>query len=407
MPRTIKLYQLTSLEVKKAKPKEKLYRLNDGGGLRLWVETDGAKRWRFRYTLNGKEREYAIGVYPIVSLQEARNEAQKARELVSKAIDPVRERRKIKQEAIIETFADLAKDWFIKEKGRWSDNHTRKIWKSFEDDILPYIGTLAIKEITSADCLAIIKRVESRGALDVASRIKQRMGATFRYGMATGRCLSNPIDPLQNIIQTRNVSHRKMLEPKQLPAFMQALESNDSVHLVTRCALKLLVLTFVRSSELRGARWDEFDLDKMEWRIPAERMKMRAEHIIPLSIQSVSVLDEIRTFSGNFDLVFPSVKNRRSPLSENTLTFAIRKRLKFDATAHGFRALASTILNEQGWSPDAIERQLAHKERNAVRAAYHRSQHLEERRKMMQHWADYVSRQNDTSQIVVNIHRTQ
>jgi len=238
--------------------------------------------------------------------------------------------------------------------------------------------------------LEVIRAVEFRGALDVASRILQRTSAVFRYAIQTGRATYNPAADMQGVLKTRKVDHRAAISQTELPDFLKKLDSYSGDP-VTKLALRLIVLTFVRTGELRGARWEEFDLDQGEWRIPAERMKMRAPHIVPLSGQALAVIEELKPLTGQFDLLFPSQRDQRRPISENTLLYALY-RLGYHkrATVHGFRALASTILNETGFRPDVIERQLAHAERNKVRAAYHRSEYLEERRKMMKWWGTYI-----------------
>ena len=238
-----------------------------------------------------------------------------------------------------------------------------------------------------------------RGALDVASRVKQRISSVFRYAIQTARCDYNPADQLQGVIETRKVTHMPSLPADALPAFLEQLEAYQG-YKVTQLALKFLIHTFVRPGEIRGALWQEINLDKKEWRIPAGRMKMNEEHIVPLSDQAIAILEELQPLTGKYDLLFPGVRNNRKPMSENTLTFAIRKRLGFDATAHGFRATASTVLNEVGFRSEVIERQLAHAERNKVRAAYNRSQYLSERKEMMQWWGDYLENQMTESNVL-------
>jgi integrase len=237
--------------------------------------------------------------------------------------------------------------------------------------------------------LHVIRKVEARGALDVAGRVKQRISSVFRYAIQTGYVEFNPVDSLKDVIQTRKVQHRKSLKLDELPDFLNALNDYRG-YMLTKHALQMIAYTFVRPGELRSAEWRDFDIDKATWRIPAEKMKMDEEHIIPLSKQVVALLELIKEISGGYDLVFPGSHDYRKTMSENTLTYAIRKRLGFDATAHGFRTTASTILNESGYRVDVIERQLAHGERNKVRAAYNRSQYLAERTEMMQWYSDYL-----------------
>ena len=263
------------------------------------------------------------------------------------------------------------------------------MWQTIKSDALPYLGDMPIIDIKTRDVLHVIRKIEDRGALDVAGRVKQRISAVFRYAIQTGYAEINPVDALKDVIRTRKVQHRKSLKLEQLPDFLNALDDYQG-YLLTRYALQLIAYTFVRPGELRSAEWRDIDLDKGIWRIPAEKMKMNEEHIVPLSRQVKDLLRAIASLSGSYDLVFPGSHNFRKPMSENTLTYAIRKRLGFDATAHGFRTTASTILNESGFRVDVIERQLAHGERNKVRAAYNRSQYLQERTDMMQWYSDYL-----------------
>lgn len=390
MPRTSTLHALNAQSVKNAKPTDRLFKLNDGGGLKLWVKPNGSRIWRLHYKLFGREKTYTFGNYPDIPLSSARELAAKARELIRNNIDPVEDRREAEAKSKVGTFTILAEEWFTKQKGRWGEGHAQRVWKSIERDVLPRLGDMPLEKITTKECLAVIRKVESRGALDIAKRTKQRMGACFRYGMATGVCTSNPVEPLDNVVESKSVVHRKMLDASLLPQFLRELYKGERITATTKQALKFIVMTFVRSSELRGMRWGEVDFKAKEWRIPAARMKMKQEHIVPLSEQALKILEEMKPFSGHGELVFPNRDHWDKQMSENTLTYAIRKRMGYDATVHGFRALASTILNEQGWRPDVIERQLAHTERNQVRAAYHRSEYLEERQRMMQSWSDYL-----------------
>jgi len=381
--------KLSAMKVKQAKPKDKTYKLADGHGLNLEVRPSGAKYWRLSYRYQQKQKTLAIGVYPVVSLADARRAALKAKRLIHNGYDPVIEKRRQKIANGRNIFSVMAVEWFKKESGRWSKSHAERVWQTIKADALPYLGNMPIAEIRTHDVLHVIREIEARGALDVAGRVKQRISAIFRYAIQTGYAEFNPVDALKDVIKTRKVQHRKSIGLEKLPAFLRALD-DYSGYLLTRYALQMITYTFVRPGELRSAEWKDFDLKKRIWRIPAEKMKMDEEHIVPLARQVVGLLENIKALTGNYDLVFPGSHNFRKPMSENTLTFAIRKRLGFDATAHGFRATASTILNESGYRVDVIERQLAHGERNKVRAAYNRSQYLAERTDMMQWYADYL-----------------
>lgn len=319
----------------------------------------------------------------------ARQDAVAAKLLLREGIDPNVKRRQDKQSKVTNTFKNIANEWHEKQKGSWTKDHAVNILRTLKRDAYPVIGDMPIKDISTKDCLSVIRAVEARGALDVAGRVKQRMSSVFRYAIQTARCDFNPAGELQGVIQTRKVTHMPSLPTDALPVFLEKLEEYQG-YKVTQLALKFLIHTFVRPGEIRGARWEEINFDKQEWRIPAGRMKMNEEHIVPLSDQAIAILEELQPLTGKYDLLFPGVRNNRKQMSENTLTFAIRKRLGFDATAHGFRATASTVRNEVGFRCEVIERQLAHAERNKVRAACNRSQYLEERREMMQWWGNYL-----------------
>jgi len=389
MSRQTTIGKLSEISVRSAKGRDKPYKLSDGGGLYVLINPNSSKYWRLKYRIHGKEKTLSLGVYPGVSMAEARIEGNKAKKLLREGVDPVNRRRQEKHSKIANSFRNIAEEWLIKQRGSWTKEHAARVMRTLERDVYPIIGDMPIQDIQTLDCLSVIRIVEERGALDVASRVKQRIASVFRYAIQTARCQFNPADQLQGVIKTRKVKHMAALGAEALPAFFDKLESYQGHH-ITKLALKFLIHTFVRPGELRGARWDEININKKEWRIPAMRMKMSEEHIVPLSEQAIVILKEIKLITGNFELVFPSVRNNRKVMSENTLTFAIRKRLGFDATAHGFRSTASTILNETGFRPDVIERQLAHTERNKVRAAYNRSLYLPERREMMDWWGGYL-----------------
>jgi integrase len=319
-------------------------------------------------------------------------------------IDPGAAKKKEKhaeRERAENTFRAIALDWTETYGARWTESHFRRVVASLEEDAFPALGDLPVKEITPPMVLEVIRAVESRGALDVASRVLQRTSAVFRYAIQTGRASYNPAADMKGVLKTRKVEHRSAIPQGELPDFLKKLDSYSG-YPITKLALRLIVLTFVRTGELRGARWEEFDVDQGEWRIPAERMKMRSPHIVPLSPQALAVVEELRPLTGHFDLLFPSQRDQGKPISENTLLYALY-RLGYHkrATVHGFRALASTILNETGFRPDVIERQLAHVERNKVRAAYHRSEYLEERQKMMDWWGACIESMANDQKVVL------
>lgn len=396
--------KLTDAVVKNASSQDGDYKLSDGGGLHLLVKRSGTKCWRYSYRYAGKQKTLALGVYPQVSLKEARLAHIRAKASLADNKDPSLEKKQARRQAKVDEasrFSVLASEWWNHQKGTWTEEHAERIWARLSKDAIPALGDCSISDIQPPDILAVVRKIEKRGSLDVAHRVLQDIGRICRYAVQTGRAAYNPASDLGGALKGRKTSHRASLPRSELGGFLRDLEGYDEKgRLLTKLALKLLVLTFVRSGELRGAKWREFDLPGALWRIPAERMKMKEEHLVPLSRQAVKVIELIKPITSQYELVFPSERNRNQPMSDNTMRRAIFK-LGYDgstpgkskAVPHGFRATASSILNEQGFNPDAIERQLAHRERNGVRAAYiHHARYLEERENMMQWWADYLDK---------------
>lgn len=396
------MYKLTDVAVKQAQPQERPYKLADGGGLHLLVKTNGTRCWRYSYRFAGKQKTLALGVYPEVSLKEARNRHSDARKQVANNADPGLVKKQEKRQQILEEgslFSSLAREWWEHQKGTWTENHAGRVWGRLKDDVLPTLGHRSVQEIQPQDIIPVVRKIEQRGAMDVAARVLQDIRRICRYAVQTGRLTYSPASDLTGVLKGRKTSHRDSLPRDELPEFLQALSGyHRQGRLLTQLAVELLVLTFVRSGELRGARWDEFDLEQRIWRIPGERMKMKTDHLVPLSGQATAIIQRIKPISGSYDLVFPSERRRDQPMSDNTMRRAIFK-LGYDgktpgkskAVPHGFRATASSILNETGFNPDAIERQLSHQERNGVRAAYtHHARYLDDRKQMMQWWADYL-----------------
>lgn len=375
----------------------------------LLVKRSDKKYWRMDYRFRGKRKTLSLGVYPAVSLKAAREKLRLAKIELENDQDPSESRKEKKRAQQANTFRDLALQWWEHNKGTWTDNHANRVLKRLEDNAFKPLGHLPVDEISPKQVIAVVRQIESRGALDVANRVKQSINATCRFAVQRGLATHNPAGDLQGIVKPRKVQHRPSLPRNELPQFLRELESYDSTgRKLTQLAIKLLVLTFVRSGELRGARWNEFDFEEKLWRIPAERMKMRNEHLVPLSDQAIKVLEEVREITVKYDLLFPSVRQRSREMSDNTMRRAIFKmgydgnhEGKSKAVPHGFRATASSILNESGFNPDAIERQLAHKESNSVRAAYtHHARYFKERRKMMQWWSDYLNGLQDTGRSI-------
>jgi integrase len=384
---------LTDTKVKNAKPGSKPVKLVDGNGLYLEVRPSGAKLWRYRYRIVGKENVFALGEYPQDGLAKARTLRAEARELVKQGIHPAHNRKAQKAVRAAEnanTFEAVAREWIAKKRDGWTPYYLRQVERFMEADVFPHIGALPIRAVTAAHLLEIVNRIEKRGAATVALLVRQWGSAIFRYAVATLRADSDPAAALKGAITRPKVQHHRPLSRGDIPAFLKALEKYGGYR-TTAIAMRVLMLTFVRTVELRAAKWQEFDLDNAEWRIPAERMKMREPHIVPLSRQAVELLRELHTLTGGQAWLFPNYRSPKTCMTGTTLNRAL-ERMGYGGvfSAHGFRATASTILNEAGFRPDVIERQLAHKERNKARGSYNRAEYLEERRAMMQQWADLI-----------------
>ncbi|MFN7754981.1 MAG: tyrosine-type recombinase/integrase [Holosporales bacterium] len=386
---------LTDLAIKKAKATDKPIKLTDGGGLYLYVTPAGGKSWRLKYLIAGREKVLTIGKYPIVPLMEAREQAMVAKRRLHEGGDPAAEKKQQKislRATTLLTFENVAREWLKIQETSWTPRYYKNVISRLEQNIFPHLGNMPINDITTPVLLQVIRLIEERGAVDMARCMAQTCSQIFRYGTVSGQCRYNPAVDLRGALATRAVKHHAYLTASELPEFLSMLSSYNG-DLLTRLAIRLLMLTFVRTAELRGAVWSEFDLEKAEWRIPAERMKMRDNHIVPLSRQAVAVLKQIHYITGKRPLVFPCSRNAFKPMSENTILYALyRMGYHRRATGHGFRATASTILNEHQFPADIIERQLAHAERKSVRAAYNHAQYLPQRREMMQWWADYLDR---------------
>lgn len=389
---------ITHVAIVNAKPREKPYRLFDGRGLYLEVSPSGGRWWRFKYRINGREKRVSLGVFPDVSLSEARGALDDVRRQLRAGLDPAEEIKNKKKAAAPDappsgdTFETVAREWFAKHSPAWAPGHGDKIIRRLELNIFPWLGAKPIADIKPLELLGVVQRIEQRGANETAHRALQNCGRVFRYAVATGRAERDiSRDLLGALAPVVERHHASIVEPKAVGALMRAIDGYAG-SLVVRCALRLAPLVFVRPGELRMAEWGEFNLEEGEWRIPASRMKMRAPHFVPLSTQAIEILRELYPLTGDKRFVFPGERSRDRPMSNNTVNAALR-RLGYSSdqmTGHGFRSMASTLLNEQGWHPDAIERQLAHQEQNEIRAAYNYAKHLPERRKMMQAWSDYL-----------------
>lgn len=385
---------LTDTAIRNAKLQDKQYKLTDEKGMYLLVNKAG-KYFRLDYRFGRARKTLALGVYPEVKLAEAREKRDEARKMIANGVDPGLLRKvnkSIQAEQVESTFEAIAREWHMKFSSNWAESHARKILRRFELYLFPWLGTRPIADISPPELLAVLRKIENKGILETAHRAQQNCGQVFRYAIATGRAERDPSADLRGALAP--AKHERMAtitEPKKIAELLRAIYGYEGTS-VAKGALKLAPLVFVRPGELRHAEWSEIDLDSAEWRIPAEKMKMKAPHIVPLSSQAVEVLTEIWPITGKGRYVFPSVRTNARPMSENTVLAALRRMgfTKEEMSGHGFRAMASTVLHEQGWPSDIIERQLAHAERNSIKAAYNHAQHLPERRKMMQAWADYL-----------------
>lgn len=384
---------LTDTAARTAKPREKLYRMADAAGLCLEVTPSGSKLWRFRYRFGGKAKMMGLGAYPTVTLAKARERREDARRLLANSIDPTahKQAEKTAQSALAHTFEELAREWYAYNSPRWATSTAAKALQYMEADILPVIGQRPIKEVTRPELVALVRKVEKRGALNVAGKIRQWLSQIFRYGLAKGSVESNPATDLDVVAaiapRTKNHPHVPLSE---IPILLGKLDA-AKCDVMTRIAVRLLLLTGVRPGELRHAPWSEIDLESATWTIPAARMKARRPHVVPLPHQAVASLLELKEITGSYPIAFPGRNNRERPQSENTVNKALHQ-IGYEGrqTGHGFRHLLSTELNSRGYNRDWIERQLAHGDQDEIRDTYNHAHYLEQRRQMMQAWADSI-----------------
>lgn len=395
--------KFTDAAARNAKAGEKPRKLAVEGGLYLLIQPSGSKLWRYKYRFEGKEKVLALGVYPDVSLAAAARRHRDARSMLAEGADPgaaKAQEKAARRTAATTGFEAVAREWFAKFSPGWAKSHSEKVIRRLELDVFPWIGAHPIAEIDAAKVLSVVQRIESRGTLDTAHRAKQNCGQVFRYAVATGRAKYDPTSALRGAIPRPEKRHfAAITDLKQVGELMRAIDSYHGDH-VTRQALRLAPLVFVRPGELRQAEWSGINLDAGEWRYFVSKTK--TQHIVPLSTQAVAVLRELHPLTGAGRYVFPGALSKARPMSENTVLGALR-RLGYPIgtmTGHGFRAMARTLLAEIGWKPDAIERQLAHKVRGPLGAAYDRAQFLVERRAMMQAWADYLDALRDDRNVI-------
>ncbi|HBB0325246.1 TPA: tyrosine-type recombinase/integrase, partial [Escherichia coli] len=375
--------KLNARQVDTAKPKDKPYKLADGGGLYLLVNPNGARYWRLKYRVAGKEKLLALGVYPDVTLADARAKRDEAKRGIAGGIDPNEAKReeKIAREANVRnTFQEIACEWHSSKLYKWSEGYASDIMEAFNKDVFPYIGKKPIAEIKPLELLNVLRRMEGRGATEKAKKVRQRCGEVFRYAIVTGRAEYNPAPDLTSAMQGHESSHYPFLNAPELPAFFEALSRYSGSELVVLAA-RLLIITGLRTGELRGATWQEIDVDAAVWEIPAERMKMRRPHIVPLSLQAQAIIMRIREMTGRYPYIFPGRNDPRKTMSEASIN-QVFKRIGYAGrvTGHGFRHTMSTILHEQGYNTAWIETQLAHVDKNSIRGTYNHAQYLDGRR---------------------------
>ncbi len=383
--------KLSDTQIKRIKPTTKPRKVSDGGGLFLWITPSGGRIWRWAYRHEGLAKLMTFGKYPDVTLAQARERHAEARKMLASGVDPMVE-RKAEKAAISSSFQSVASLWLAHWQEGKSPRHVAYVRRRMEADILPNLGTRPVAQIEAPELVAMTKAIEQRGARDIAKRALETTGQIFRYAIAHGHARRNPASEIRasDVLKTTRKVNYARVDARELPSLLRSIEVYPGTH-VTRLALKLMALTFVRTSEMIGARWAEVDVEAARWNIPAERMKMRTPHVVPLAKQALDVLDTLQTLTGENEWLFPGNRNIKKPMSNNTILKALeRMGYKGRMTGHGFRGLASTILHEQGYAHEHIELQLAHAPRNAVSAAYNHALYLKPRTKMMDDWADFL-----------------
>ncbi|HDU8652185.1 TPA: tyrosine-type recombinase/integrase, partial [Morganella morganii subsp. morganii] len=397
---------LTARQVETAKPKEKSYKLFDGGGLYLEVTAKGSRYWRMKYRFGGKEKRLAFGVFPTVTLAEAREMRNQAKKVLAAGGDPgevKKEEKAIQKLSTGNTFEAIAREWHKSKADRWSLRYRDEIIDTFEKDIFPYIGKRPIAEIKPLELLETLRRMEKRGALEKMRKVRQRCGEVYRYAIITGRAEYNPAPDLATALTPPKKQHFPFLTAEELPYFLKDLASYTG-SVITKTATKIILLTAVRTQELRFARWQDIDLEKGIWEIPAEVMKMKRPHVVPLSKQVIELFNSLKPLSGHYELVFIGRNDHRKPISKESVNQVIELLgYKGRLTGHGFRHTMSTILHEKGYNSAWIETQLAHIDKNAIRGTYNHAQYLDGRREMMQWYADYMDELEGSLDNVVNV----
>lgn len=384
---------LNDMQIRRAKPETKAYTLGDGQGLSLLIEPNGSKSWRFRYRFAGKPKMISLGVYPTITLADARSRRDEARKIVAEGKNPseVRKEQKLALQTESENaFEKIAREWHQLKSAKWSAGYASDIMEAFKNDIFPYVGTRPVGDIKPLELLNVLRKIEKRGALEKMRKVRQRCSEVFRYAIATGRAEYNPAADLSSALEVHQSNHFPFLKADEIPDFLRALEGYTGSKLV-QIAAKLLMITGVRTIELRAALWSEFDLNNAIWEIPAGRMKMRRAHLVPLSTQALNLLDELKIMTGNYRYVFPGRNDPNKPMSEASINQLI-KRIGYagKVTGHGFRHTLSTILHEKGYASAWIEIQLAHTDKNKIRGTYNHAKYVDDRRDMMDWYSNFI-----------------
>ena len=384
---------LTDLEIRRSKPREKPYTLNDGSGLSLLIEPNGSKGWRFRYRFDGKPKMLSLGTYPDIPLTEARLKRDEAKKLVVAGINPsdVRKREKLaREEERGNTFEAIAREWYEKRTDRWSAGYAEEMMKTFETDVFPFIGGRPIADIKPMELMGVLPRLAERGATEKLRKVRQRCGEVWRYAIVTGRAEYNPAPDLVSAFVPHKKEHYAFLKHEELPEFFRTLNTYSG-SIVVKLAMRLQVLTGLRPGELRQGEWAEIDFEKRLWEVPPSRMKKRRPHCVPLSDQAIAILEQLKPITGHYQFIFPGRIHHSKPMSEMAMNVLIR-RIGYAGrvTGHGFRHTMSTILHEQGYNTAWIETQLAHVDKNSIRGTYNHAQYLDGRREMLQWYADYM-----------------
>ncbi|CAK7037813.1 MAG: Prophage integrase IntS [Desulfovibrio sp.] len=389
---------LTDTTLRSVKPTDKPQKLFDGNGLFLFVAPSGAKSWRLKYRFQGREKLLTLGTYPQLSLKEARERSADARKQLGGGIDPAAD-KKARAQSVLITFESVAREWLDNQKSVWSADYTEMTLQRLDRNIFPFLGSRPIHEITPPELLAVLRKIELRGAVNQAHRVREICSLVFRYAVASGRAERDTAADLRGALKAHAQTPRAAItDPVKIGGLMRAIDDYDGTYVV-KAGLQLLALTFLRPGEVRLGKWAEIDFDENLWCIPAERMKMRRELLVPLSTQACALLRDLHELTGHGELMFPGLRSPKTPISDATFIAALRRMgyAKDEMCAHGFRSMASTLLNEQGYHADAIEKQLAHNPRNKIRGIYNRAEYMPERRRIMQDWANYLGELRDNA----------